>query len=861
MSLPRPRTSPFANLAVLPVLLLLALLSHLLLPGLRAQTVRWEPATGTLATGVISGITLIYEDCEPKGDPAPPKVPGLMLALRGSSQQTTVLNFKTTTLYRFEFAARLEKKEAVEIPAFSVSTDKGAITVPAAQFKPGDSGIGNTKLTVEDIAQSKFLFPSETVWAGEVFSLSYKIDILRRYYHQIASNPEWDPLPLVTEEWTKPEPSESTVKGERQLNILYRTRAFVKDPGSIQFNAAQQLVNIRTGTTGGFGFFAQEELQQLAISSDQPRLTVKPLPQPAPAAFAGAVGQFKLASRVVPSDAKEGEPITWTLELSGAGNWPAISGLPARSVPKSFEVIQPQAKRTISEGKLFDGTLSEDLVMIPKTAGTYHIPPVSLAYFDPRTGSYQTLTTERVTLRVSAATRARTEESGSKEATKTGPLGKLDANNGMAPTTLPEGPAAAEPVPGDPSKPAEAARRPLTSEAAMKLALLPLMLVPAAWMLFALLRALAADPGTPRRAALRRLRRLLAGTQPAGAALHAHLRQWQACLAASAGITEACPSPRTVLARLPERGRGQFETLWREADALLYGPVASLPTDWTARARAAAAGLAAPSLPALSIVRHLLPALVVSIMLIHSTASAATLAGGGDEAARKAYSAGNYAEASRLWAAAIDAQPLDWSARHNLGLSQLQQGHAGAACAQLAAAFAQNPASEALRRDFRIACAQAGVTPETLGELSGEGPLPELARLQDIRGWQHTLAWAVLVAAAGLILLLARAYGKRQKAMLTCALALLPGGVLAAIACIVVLRHYGITADTRAALIWQNSTLRSIPTEADATQKTSALPAGTLAVVDNEFLGWRHITFANGDSGWVRAGDIVPLWR
>lgn len=860
MSLPRPRTSPFAHLAALPVLLLLALLSHLLIPGLRAQTVRWEPASGTLATGVISGITLIYEDCEPKGDPAPPKVPGLMLALRGSSQQTTVVNFKTNTLYRFEFAARLEKKEAVEIPAFAVATDKGSITVPAARFTPGDSGIGNTKLTVEDIAQSKFLFPSETVWAGEVFSLSYKIDILRRYYHQIASNPEWDPLPLVTEEWTKPEPSESTVKGERQLNILYRTRAFVKDPGSVQFNAAQQLVNIRTGSSGGFGFFAQEELQQLAISSDQPKLTVKPLPQPAPAAFAGAVGQFKLASRVVPSDAKEGEPITWTLELSGSGNWPAILGLPSRSVPKSFEVIQPQAKRTISEGKLFDGTLSEDLVMIPKTAGTYTLPPVTLSYFDPRSGSYQTLTTERVTLRVAAAARPQQGEVEAKGPAKTGPQGRLDGQSGGAPVTLPERPAAAEPVPGDPTPRAEAADRPLAMDAVLKLVLLPLLLVPAAWLIFAVLRALATDPGTPRRAALRRLRKLLAGTQPAGAALHAHLRQWQTCLAASVGLTEACPSPKAVLARLPERMRGQYEQLWRETDALLYGPVASLPQDWTTRARAAAAGLGAPALPPLSIARHLLPALMVSLFLIQTAATAAG-PDNGDGAARKAYSAGNYAEAGRLWAAAIDAQPLDWSARHNLGLAQLQQGHAGAACAQLGAAFAQNPSSETLRRDFRIACAQAGVTPEILGELSNEGPLSELARLQDIRGWQESLAWAALLAAAGLILLLARAYGRRHKAMLPAALGLLLCGVLAATACLVVLRHYGMAADSRAALIWQNSTLRSIPTEADATQKTSALPAGTLAIVDNEFLGWRHLTFSNGDSGWVRAGDLVPLWR
>ena len=53
----------------------------------------------------------------------------------------------------------------------------------------------------------------------------------------------------------------------------------------------------------------------------------------------------------------------------------------------------------------------------------------------------------------------------------------------------------------------------------------------------------------------------------------------------------------------------------------------------------------------------------------------------------------------------------------------------------------------------------------------------------------------------------------------------------------------------------------SIPTEADNTQQTSPLAAGTIGVVDNTYLDWVHLTFANGQTGWTKKSELLPLWR
>jgi hypothetical protein len=70
-----------------------------------------------------------------------------------------------------------------------------------------------------------------------------------------------------------------------------------------------------------------------------------------------------------------------------------------------------------------------------------------------------------------------------------------------------------------------------------------------------------------------------------------------------------------------------------------------------------------------------------------------------------------------------------------------------------------------------------------------------------------------------------------------------------------------VAAQAESVIVARPATLRSIPTEADTTQKTSPLAAGSIALADKTFLGWTRLAFENGQTGWVRKDDIVPLWK
>ncbi len=71
---------------------------------------------------------------------------------------------------------------------------------------------------------------------------------------------------------------------------------------------------------------------------------------------------------------------------------------------------------------------------------------------------------------------------------------------------------------------------------------------------------------------------------------------------------------------------------------------------------------------------------------------------------------------------------------------------------------------------------------------------------------------------------------------------------------------YGVAADPAACFVVHNGTLRSIPTEAVPNQASTPVTAGSIAVPDRTYLGWVRLRFSDGSAGWLRRGEVLPLW-
>lgn len=827
---------------------------------LRAQSVHWEPPSGTLAYNQTGEIQLVFDDCEPKEDnPVVPAVPGLQMRSVGQSRNMSVVNGRVSQSVSVTFHVRATQKSAVKIPPFSIETNRGRIQVPAATYDVGDATVGPGNVSLDAIANSKFDAPPQ-VWAGEVFKLEYTLTVGRRYFHSAGSaQPDWNPSPLAVEEWSKPDLTEALVSGEPRINIAYHTRASLKQPGTVTLNAATQLVNLTTGSSN-FGFFSRPNLEQYAITSSRPTITVRELPAGAPANFNGAVGQFKLESKVVPASSAVGEPITWTLTLSGTGNWPDINGLPARDVSRDFRVVQPQARRTLRDGTLFEGTLTEDVVLIPTQPGNYTLGPVTWTYFDPAKGEYRTVTTEKVSVTVTAPAAAATPASGATATgTESGGPQTTTIGSNVRPATPPSAPQA---IPRDALEGSELVARPWSPRVFTWALLSPIPVLLALWVALALRRARATDPLRPQREARARLRETLAQLKQTSdrERINALLRAWQHDSAVLWQLRPATPAPRhfEALAQSdPSSGAAAWATLWSESERALYRAQGALPSDWVSRAENALDAKAVPSFSMAQLFRggNLLP--FAAALALASVALPRLVADTG----KTAYDRGDFSAAESTWRTAVSQHGNDWIARHNLALALAQQNRWGEASAYAVSAFVQNPASASARWNLNLVAERAGFTPGSLSGFLSPTPLHSIARLLSPAEWQRALVGAVALAALGAALFLLQAYGLLGRWSTAVALACLSLAVILGVLGSFSWSAYQESRDIRAAMVWKPTTLRSIPTEADVSQKTSPLAAGTIAIIDKTFLTWYRLEFSNGQTGWVRQDDLVRLWE
>ena len=841
------------------MLRLLLCLPLLLAVALRAQTVRWEPAGGTLALNQSSDLTLIFEQCEPKGAVTLPAIPGLVTGGSSRSEQNSfsITNGSATRsmTVSLTYQVRPAIKQTITIPAFDVATDKGRLHVPPATFEIGNATVGQSNLSLDAVAQSAFTTPPDGVWAGEVFPLRYTLNATRRYFYQLGSDIDWPPAPLAIEPWEKPELLSATLNGEERVSVLYKTRAVAKTAGDVTLNPAKQLVNLATGTSV-FSVFSRPNLEQFAVSSKPATLIVKPLPAPVPADFNGAVGQFTLDSKVVPANAAVGEPVTWTLTFAGTGNWPDLVGLPPRSVSKDFRIVQPQAKRTNKDNALFDASLTEDIVLVPTKPGSYTLGPVTISYFDPKTGAYRTLKSEPVTITITGAAPVPETENQKSETAKP----QSASPSGTQPSTFSSQLPAA--IPRDPLPSSSSARVPLASSTLLAGLLASLLCPLATWIILSLRRARATDPRLPQRTARGHMAATLAALRKSEdpVQIRGLLQQWQRDLAILWQLDLAVPTP-DIFKSMPDTPVAFAETwaaLWTESDRVLYRADARLPEDWISRAKEA---LSAKHVPGFSVFqlffpRNLLPCFAAFILFSGFTLHPSLFAASG----RDAYEKGDFAAAESTWNEALQSAPTDWALHHNLALALVQQNRWSEASGHALGAFVQQPQNPSVLWNLEFTLKGAGLHPAEVMPLLQTDSLHSFVRLASPALWQWTLLAAVWLAALALALWFWLAYNHLDR-LKPAAWILFGLSLVVAIAAGASLRLYGPLADADAVFIAKPTTLRSIPTELDTPQKSAALTSGLVATTDKTFLGWQRLVFPNGQTGWVRRSDIVPLWK
>lgn len=138
----------------------------------------------------------------------------------------------------------------------------------------------------------------------------------------------------------------------------------------------------------------------LTLAAPDVTLHVKPLPEPKPAGFSGAVGTFTAAAVTDRDIFPAGSPLLLTTTITGRGNFRILPEIPL-SLPDGFTRIE-----TASTG-IFDsasggttGSYTRTITLQAGTPGTFTFSPVTFTAFDPEKQDYATVSSKKLTLTV-----------------------------------------------------------------------------------------------------------------------------------------------------------------------------------------------------------------------------------------------------------------------------------------------------------------------------------------------------------------------------------------------------------------------------------------------------------------------------
>ncbi len=134
-------------------------------------------------------------------------------------------------------------------------------------------------------------------------------------------------------------------------------------------------------------FFSPSFARPMAsdLSTAPLSLDVRPLPE-GPAGYQGAVGPLALSATLEPHVLRVGEAATLQVRLAGSGN---LQGLPAPhlALPPGLHSLPPhEGGADRSNGT---SLRTWTYVVIPDRAGTFHVAPPAVPYFDPTDAAFE----------------------------------------------------------------------------------------------------------------------------------------------------------------------------------------------------------------------------------------------------------------------------------------------------------------------------------------------------------------------------------------------------------------------------------------------------------------------------------------
>lgn len=359
--------------------------------------------------------------------PQPPKTSGLALSspFPSTSRNIAVVNGEMTVSLGFSWAfSPVGEGEAVIEPMTITAggkqyeTERVRVKVVPQSQRPArrrsnslfDQLAGPTDEPQTEISDRDIFIraaPSKrTAFQNEQITIEYGLYFrngIQLRQSRLADS--WDAEGFWREELeveSRPVPRTVVENGLRyNMIVLKRVAVFPTRTGQLEIDP----LKIESEASAAFGsrdpFFAlRNRYQPVELSSPSVRITSRTYPANAPASFGGAVGRFQMDVSLDRTEIEVGESAQLKVVVSGSGNIATMEG-PTVDLPGIFEAYDPHVESSVNRsGNTVRGSKTFTYVLIPRSNGTFEIPPLEFSFLNASTGKYETLRSDAHTITV-----------------------------------------------------------------------------------------------------------------------------------------------------------------------------------------------------------------------------------------------------------------------------------------------------------------------------------------------------------------------------------------------------------------------------------------------------------------------------
>ncbi len=343
------------------------------------------------------------------------------------SMQIVNGNQTSSTTEDYTFTYRAEKEGTYTIPEATISAggktyrtksatfkilppDKasssqgGYYQQPSARVDDIDSQDSQKQISKDDIFVRVILNKSHA-YEGEAIECTLKLytKFERINSFMMTSPPTFDGF-LIDELDTQAALNEvEHYNGQNYITaVLKKCIIFPQKSGKLTINSGKYDLSVvqLERVSNGFFISARPVEREVHLQPFKQTVNITPLPQPAPAGFSGAVGQFKFESNLSSTELRTGEAVALRYIVTGSGNIKYIRE-PKPEIPSEFEQYTPKTdENTRIAGNTLTGTVTVEYTLVPQSVGEFNIPQQEFVYFDLAKKGYVTLTAPGYTVKV-----------------------------------------------------------------------------------------------------------------------------------------------------------------------------------------------------------------------------------------------------------------------------------------------------------------------------------------------------------------------------------------------------------------------------------------------------------------------------